>query len=149
MYTTLQNFALVRNLPISDKSMVDCCNCGHEYGAIEMFADTLGRIWCAECVGNVKVANIYELGMHELTHLLDRLDIPYEDPTELCGGQQIRFNWCDGDVICHYGSYGGDAGLLETMGFEMDSADVSGYLTAMQALEIILHEWNNRKKEKQ
>ena len=149
MYTTLQNFALVRNLPISDKSMVDCCNCGHEYGAIEMFADTLGRIWCAECVGNAKVANIYELGMHELTHLLDRLDIPYEDPTELCGGQQIRFNWCDGDVICRYGSYGGDAGLLETMGFKMDRGDVSGNLTPFKALEIILHEWNNREMEEQ
>lgn len=148
MYTTLHNFALVRNLPISDKSVVDCCNCGQEHGAIEMFADTLGRIWCAECVGNAKVANIYELGMHELTHLLDRLDIPYNGPTELCGGQQIRFNWCDGDVICHHGSYGGNVGLLETMGFKMDD-DVSGNLSPFKALEIILHEWNNREMEEQ
>lgn len=148
MYTTLQNFALVRNLPISGESLVDCCNCGHEYGAIKMFADTLGRIWCAECVGNAKVANIYELGMHELTHLLDRLDIPYNGPTELCGGQQIRFNWCDGDVICHHGSYGGNVGLLETMGFKMDD-DVSGNLSPFKALEIILHEWNNKEKEEQ
>jgi hypothetical protein len=149
MYTTLQNFALVRNLPISGESLVDCCNCGHEHTANEMYADTLGRIWCAECLGDAKVANIYELGMHELTHLLDRLDIPYEDPTELCGGQQIRFNWCDGDVICHFGSYGGHSGLLETMGFKMDEGDVSGCLTPFQALEIILHEWNNKEKEEQ
>ena len=144
MYTTFQNFALVRNLPISSESTVECCNCGCEHTTAEMFADTLGRIWCAECLSGSKVANIYELGMHELTQLLDRLDIPYEDPTELCGGQQIRFNWCDGDVICHFGSYGGDSGLLETMGFAMDADDVSGRLTPLQALEIILHEWNNR-----
>lgn len=149
MYTTLQNFALVRNLPISDESLVDCCNCGHEHAAAEMFADTLGRIWCAECLGDAKVANIYELGMHELTHLLDRLDIPYEDPTDICHGKQIRFNWCGGDVICHFGSYGGNSGLLETMGFKMDSGDVSGNLTPFQALEIILHEWNNKEKEEQ
>ena len=149
MYTTLHNFALVRDLPISDESLVVCCNCGHEHGTIEMFADTLGRLWCAECVGNAKVANIYELGMHELTRLLDRLDIPYEDPTELCGGQQIKFNWCDGDVICHHGSYGGNVGLLETMGFKMDDGDVSGQLTPFEALEIILHEWNNQTKEEQ
>ena len=149
MYTTLQNFALVRNLPISGESLIDCCNCGHEHTADEMYADTLGRIWCAECLGDAKVANIYELGMHELTHLLDRLDIPYEDPTELCGGQQIRFNWCDGDVICHFNSYGGHSGLLETMGFKMDKGDVSGCLTPFQALEIILHEWNNKEKEEQ
>ena len=149
MYTTLQNFALVRNLPISGESLVDCCNCGHEHTADEMYADTLGRIWCDECLGDAKVANIYELGMHELTHLLDRLDIPYEDPTDMCHGKQIRFNWCDGDVICHFGSYGGNAGLLETMGFKMDRGDVSGNLTPFKALEIILHEWNNREVEEQ
>lgn len=146
MYTTLHNFALVRNLSISDEIPIACCNCGHEHTAEEMFADTLGRIWCAECVRDSKVANIYEFGMHELTQLLDRLDIPYEVPIELCGGQQIRFNWCDGDVICHFGSYGGRSGLLETMGFAMDNTDVSGYLTPFKALEIILHEWNNREE---
>ena len=149
MYTTLQNFALVRSLPISNEAIVDCCNCGCEHTADEMYADTLGRIWCAECLSGSKVANIYEFGMHELTRLLDRLDIPYEDPAELCGGRQIRFNWCDGDVICHCASYGGNRGLLETMGFKRDCGDVSGHLTPFEALEIILHEWNTREKEEQ
>lgn len=144
MYTTFQNFALVRNFPLTDETSVECCNCGQEHIAAEMFADTLGRTWCADCLGETKIASIYELGMHELTRLLDKLDIPYGDPVELCGGQQIRFNWCDGDVICHCYSYGGCSGLLETMGFEMDNEDVSGYLTPFKALEIILHEWNNR-----
>ena len=149
MYTTLQNFALVRDLPISDESLVSCCNCGREHAAAKMYADTLGRFWCIECMGSSKIANIYEFGMHELTRLLDKLDIPYEDPTDICYGKQIKFNWCDGDVICHYGSYGGNCGLLETMGFKMDDGDVSGYLTPFKALEIILHEWNTREKEEQ
>ena len=149
MYTTLQNFALIRDLPISDESMVSCCNCGREHAAAKMYADTLGRFWCIECMGSSKIANIYEFGMHELTRLLDKLDIPYEDPTDICYGKQIKFNWCDGDVICHYGSYGGNCGLLETMGFKMDDGDVSGYLTPFKALEIILHEWNTREKEEQ
>ena len=149
MYTTLRNFALVRDLPISDESMVSCCNCGREHAAAKMYADTLGRFWCIECMGSSKIANIYEFGMHELTRLLDKLDIPYEDPTDICYGKQIKFNWCDGDVICHYGSYGGNCGLLETMGFKMDDGDVSGYLTPFKALEIILHEWNTREKEEQ
>ena len=147
MYTTLQNFALVRDLPISDESMVNCCNCGHKHTAAKMYADTLGRFWCIECMGSSKVANIYEFGMHELTRLLDKLDIPYEDPIDICYGKQIKFNWCDGDVICHYGSYGGNYGLLETMGFKMDDDDVSGFLTPFKALEIILHEWNTREEE--
>ena len=149
MYTTLQNFALVRDLPISDESMVSCCNCGHKYTAAKMYADTLGRFWCIECVGSSTIANIYEFGMHELTRLLDKLDIPYEDPTDLYDGKQIKFNWCDGDVICHCGSYGGNYGLLETMGFKIDDDDVSGFLTPFKALEIILHEWNTREKEEQ
>lgn len=149
MYTTLQNFVLVRDLPISDESMVSCCNCGREHAAAKMYADTLGRFWCIECMGSSKVANIYEFGMHELTRLLDKLDIPYEDPIDICYGKQIKFNWCDGDVICHYGSYGGNYGLLETMGFKMDDGDVSGFLTPFKALEIILHEWNTREKEEQ
>ena len=149
MYTTLRNFALVRDFPISNESLVDCCNCGREHTAEEMFADTLGRLWCAECIGNSKVASIYELGMHELTCLLDRLDIHYEDPTDIRGGKQIRFNWCDGSVICHRGSYGGVFGLLETIGFKKDCCNRSSALTPFEALEIILHEWNTRKKEGQ
>lgn len=144
MYTTFKNFTIIRDLPVSDDSPITCCNCGRAHTISELFADSLGRTWCVDCVGNAKIATIYEFGMHELTQLLDRLDIPYEDPTELCSGQQIRFNWCDGDVICHFGSYGGDLGLLETMGFAMDEGDVSGHLTPLRALEIILHEWNNR-----
>lgn len=144
MYTTLRNLALVRNLDTSNMTCA-CCNCGRPIEVDAAYADDIGRIWCGDCLDG-RIVSIYEFAIHELTRLLDRLDIPYEDPTELWDGQQIRFTWCDGDVICHSYSYGGDVGLLETMGFAMDGEDVTGRLTTLQALEIILHEWNEHNK---
>ena len=43
------------------------------------------------------------------------------------------------DVICHYGSYGADQGLLEIMGdiVEKDEGDVVGFLTADDVIERI------------
>ena len=146
MYTTLQNFALVRNLPISGESLVDCCNCGHEHTADEMYADTLGRVWCAECLGDAKVANIYELAIHELTRYLDKLDIPYEEPEELHEGYVVRFPWCKGDVACHRAFQGGTNGRLETYRFSLDDGDVHSNLLPLEALEIVLNEWNKRNR---
>lgn len=40
------------------------------------------------------------------------------------------------DVICHYGSYGGDEGLLEGMG-DLFGPDVDGYLTAEDVIKKI------------
>ena len=54
MYTTLQNFALVRDLPISDESMVNCCNCGHKHTAAKMYADTLGEISVSAESGRIR-----------------------------------------------------------------------------------------------
>ena len=43
------------------------------------------------------------------------------------------------DVICHYGSYGADQGLLEIAGdiVEKDEGDVVGFLTADDVIERI------------
>lgn len=43
------------------------------------------------------------------------------------------------DVICHYGSYGADQGLLEIMGdiVEEEEGDVVGFLTADEVIERI------------
>ena len=75
MYTTYTNFALVRGLPTDSDILTTCCNYGEEHTVGELFADTLGRVWCAQCLGDAKVSSIYELGMYELIRLLDRLDI--------------------------------------------------------------------------
>lgn len=43
---------------------------------------------------------------------------------------------CSWDVICQYGSYGGDEGLLEGMG-DIFEPDVEGWLTAADVIERI------------
>ena len=77
--------------------------------------------------------------MEKLVELLEENTIPFEVTIQpLFRTPQI---WVpcqsdsDGDVICHYGSYGGDRGLLETLGFGQE--DVCGYLTAQEAFELI------------
>ena len=44
------------------------------------------------------------------------------------------------DVICHYGSYGYDEGLLELMGNISRINDVEGYLTAEDVIKRIKYE---------
>lgn len=58
---------------------------------------------------------------------------------------------CDWDVICNYGSYGFEDGLLELMGtlvteeeYEYDS--VVGYLTAEDIIERLETKMNNERK---
>lgn len=148
MYSTFKNFALVDNLNLDlDTTMCKCCDCGRVIPALTAYADNCDRAYCHHCIGDNYIASIYELAIGKLARYLDRLDIPYEDLNELHGGQQIRFPWCSGDVICHPYSYGGDDGKLETMGFTADGEDVSGRLTVLEALEVILHEWNERNKK--
>ena len=40
-------------------------------------------------------------------------------------GLQIRFPWSNGDLVCHYGSYGHDCGNVESMDCPWDYGDVS------------------------
>ena len=111
------------------------------------YADSIDRHWCASCVKDERIANIHEIAIHELTRYLDRLDIPYEEPEKLFDGFAVRFPWCEGDVACHFGTYGGRDGLMETYCFSMDDGDVTGYLHPLEALEIVLHDWNERNKQ--
>lgn len=140
MYSTLRNFALVRNLDISNMTCT-CCNCGRPIEIDAAYADTLGRTWCGDCLdGNI--VSIYELAIHELTRYLDKLDIPYEEPKELYEGCVVRFPWCKGDVACHRVLLGGTNGRLETYHFYLDFGDVHSNLLPLEALEIVLYEWN-------
>ena len=146
MYTTLQNFALVRNLDLDLSDMTcTCCNCGVSMAAEAAYVDTLGRVWCSDCVDG-RIVSIYELAIHELTRYLDKLDIPYEEPEALYEGWAIRFPWCEGDVACHRVLLGGTNGRLETYHFSLDNGDVHGNLLPLEALEIVLHECNERNR---
>ena len=105
--------------------------------------------WCASCVETEgeRIASIYEIAVLELIHYLGRLGIPYNEPEELYDGFVVRFPWCEGDVACHSGTYGGCNGLMESYQFSMDDNDVTGYLHPLEALEIVLHEWNEHNRK--
>lgn len=89
----------------------------------------------------------FSIAMNELCNLLDKVGIPHNTPEDFAGGKSLRFPWTKADVVCHPYSYGGLLGHFETMGFTADNDDVSGSLRPPEALEIILHDWNeyNRK----
>lgn len=92
------------------------------------------------------MTDIYTQVAANLTHILDRLQIPYNlIPVYTflpnVKGWKLTFPWYDGDLICHEYSYGGKNGLCESLGMPGDGDDVTGYLTTTQALLKILTAW--------
>ena len=145
MLGSVLDFASVRGIKIDPSTTCICCGCGKELPISNAYVDSMGRhYWCASCVETEGeyIASIYEIAILELTHYLGRLGIPYNEPEELYDGFAVRFPWCEGDVACHSGTYGGCNGLMESYQFSMDDNDVTGDLHPLEALEIILHEWN-------
>ena len=152
MLGSVLDFASVRGIKIDPAATCICCGCGEELPISNAYADSMGRhchYWCASCVETEgeRIASIYEIAILELTRYLDRLDIPHKEPEELYDGFAVRFPWCEGDVACHSGTYGGCNGLMESYQFSMDDNDVTGYLHPLEALEIILHEWNEHNRK--
>ena len=147
MLGSVLDFASVRGIKIDPATTYICCGCGEELPVSKAYVDSMGRhchYWCEFCAGDERIASIYEIAIHEFTRYLDRLDIPHKEPEELYDGFVVRFPWCEGDVACHSGTYGGCNGLMESYQFSMDDGDVTGYLHPIEALEIVLHEWNER-----
>ena len=66
---------------------------------------------------------------------LDKQNIPYST-NYIWDGYQLRFPWCDGDVVCHSGSYGHSAGHVESYCFPWDEGDVTE-ITVAEAIEKI------------
>lgn len=149
MFGLALDFAFVHGIKVDATATCTCCNCGKELLARHAYADSTGRAWCPHCVEGERISNLYEIAIHELTRYFDRLDIPYEEPERLHDGYAVRFPWCEGDVACHSYTYGGREGLMETYQFSMDDGDVNGYLHPLEALEIVLHDWNKRNKKMQ
>ena len=77
---------------------------------------------------------IYDAAADEMEKLLIENNIQYTRRS-LYEGWQFYINGTDGDIICHEGSYGGDDGLWESMGFDWDDEDVTGYLTAEEVID--------------
>lgn len=76
---------------------------------------------------------IYDAAANEMEQLLIENGIKYiRQP--LFEGWQFYIHGTNGDIICHGGSYGGNDGLWESMGFDWDDGDVTGHLTAQEVV---------------
>ena len=79
------------------------------------------------------MGNIYDIAADKMEKLLIENDIQYTRRS-LYEGWQFYIHGTDGDIVCHGGSYGGDDGLWESMGFDWDEEDVTGHLTAQEVV---------------
>ena len=146
MTTNFMNYIIIKHPNMKDSinlgAVVSCTCCGSTMTVASACVDEDGRIFCVSCGEPV---SIYEFAMAQLVKTCELWGIPFTTE-DLWDGKQMRFPWCEGDIVCHDGSYGGKDGLFESMGFEEDCGDVRGYLTKAEAFETILHAWNNREK---
>lgn len=69
-----------------------------------------------------------------IAEALAAMEVPFS-LNRIYDGMQLRFSWCNGDVACHYGTYGSDEGYVETFEFPWDDGDV----TKMKPYEAIAH----------
>ena len=87
--------------------------------------------------------------MDKLAIMLEEANVPFEITTQLlfntpqicvpCADQRI----CAGDVVCNKISFGGNIGLLEARGFDIDSEDGTlGYMTAQETAKLIIDWWS-------
>ena len=76
---------------------------------------------------------VYDIAADKMEQLLIENNIQYIRK-HLYKGWQFYILGTNGDIICHEGSYGGNDGLWESMGFDWDDGDVSGYLTAREVI---------------
>ena len=76
---------------------------------------------------------VYDIAADEMEKLLTENGIKYI-LQPLFEGWQFYIKGTNGDIVCHGGSYGGDSGLWESMGFVWDKGDVTGYLTAQEVV---------------
>ena len=77
--------------------------------------------------------NFYDVVADEMENLLTKNNIEYTRKP-IYEGWQFYIRGTDGDIICHDYSYGGKDGLWESMGFDWDEEDVTGYLTAQEVV---------------
>lgn len=77
---------------------------------------------------------IYARAILDITNQLDEAKVPYTI-NECLGGYQLRFPWCDGDIVAH--KYAPSAlGYVESMGFSWDAGDVSVKEPMIMALNV-------------
>ena len=85
---------------------------------------------------------IYAQAILRITSKLDEAEVPYTI-NDCLGGYQLRFPWCDGDIVAH--QYAPSAlGKVESMDFSWDAGDVTVMepeaMAIMVKAEYIIHE---------
>lgn len=89
----------------------------------------------------------------ELAAMLDKDGVPYEKRNLFGEIDQLKFDWCDADIVCHLGSYGGERGLFEVMGSalmkrsELEVDSVKGNLPIEEAFKRIKKAWAAKQKK--
>ena len=81
-------------------------------------------------------STIYDVAADKMEKLLIENNIKYTRK-RLYEGWQFYIHGTDGDIVCHRGSYGGNDGLWESMGFVWDERDVTGHLTAEDIIRML------------
>ena len=81
-------------------------------------------------------SNKYKKAIFEIVRILEENGVPF-NIKELYNGWQLRFPWCDGDVICHSGSFDCEKGLTESYHFPWDNGDVCVFPPREMANKII------------
>ena len=79
---------------------------------------------------------VYDIAADKMEKLLIENNIEY-NRIRLYEGWQFYIDGTDGDIVCHRGSYGGNDGLWESMGFVWDEGDVTGRLTAEDIVRML------------
>ena len=79
---------------------------------------------------------VYDIAADKMEKLLIENNIEY-NRIRLYEGWQFYIHSTDGDIVCHRGSYGGNNGLWESMGFVWDEGDVTGNLTAEDIIRML------------
>lgn len=85
---------------------------------------------------------IYAMPILALSSCLEEMGIPHTT-NPLWDGYQIRFPWCDGDMVCHNFSYGHSAGHIESYCFPWDEGDVTE-LTISEAFVKVVDYYNSK-----
>jgi len=89
----------------------------------------------------------------KLADKLDKMKIPFKAVALFGCVDQLKFDWCDSDIICHIGSYGHEKGLFEVMGEaimtteELAKDSVAGYITMRDAIKRIKQAYKKYKEQ--
>lgn len=78
---------------------------------------------------------IYAQAILDITNKLDEAEVPYTI-NDCLNGYQLRFPWCDGDIVAHQYAPG-TLGKVESMDFSWDAGDVTVMEPEAMAIMVV------------